>query len=67
MTAHTPSIRYGKQGVDGINIVYREAAATTSPAVLLLHGFPSSPHMVRTSWSFCASWSRSKLQSVGNE
>ena len=55
MTVHTPTIRYGKQDVDGINIVYREAGATTSPAVLLMHGFPSSPHMVRRSWSFCAS------------
>ncbi len=47
MTAHTPSIRYGKQDVDGINIFYREAGSTTSPAVLLMHGFPSSSHMFR--------------------
>jgi pimeloyl-ACP methyl ester carboxylesterase len=47
MTAHTPSVRYGKQDIDGINIFYREAGSTTSPAVLLMHGFPSSSHMFR--------------------
>ena len=47
MTEHIPSIRYSKQDVDGINIFYREAGSPTSPAVLLLHGFPSSSHMFR--------------------
>jgi len=33
--------------VDGLNIFYREAGADTSPALLLLHGFPTSSHMFR--------------------
>ena len=34
-------------GVDGLKIFYREAGADTSPALLLLHGFPTSSHMFR--------------------
>ncbi|HTW88217.1 MAG TPA: alpha/beta hydrolase [Candidatus Binataceae bacterium] len=33
--------------VDGINIFYREAGSSEAPAVLLLHGFPTSSHMFR--------------------
>jgi len=33
--------------VDGLKIFYREAGAITSPALLLLHGFPTSSHMFR--------------------
>ena len=33
--------------VDGINLFYRQAGATSAPAVLLLHGFPTSSHMFR--------------------
>jgi len=33
--------------VNGINIFYREAGNPHSPAVLLLHGFPTSSHMFR--------------------
>ena len=33
--------------VDGLKIFYREAGAATSPALLLLHGFPTSSHMFR--------------------
>src|SRR5215467_9791610 len=33
--------------VHGLKIFYREAGADTSPAVLLLHGFPTSSHMFR--------------------
>ena len=33
--------------VDRLKIFYREAGADTSPAVLLLHGFPTSSHMFR--------------------
>ena len=32
---------------DNINIFYREAGERSKPAVLLLHGFPSSSHMFR--------------------
>src|SRR4051812_41962542 len=33
--------------VDGVSVFYREAGDVRSPAVLLLHGFPSSSHMFR--------------------
>ena len=39
--------RYRIVDVDGLNIFYREAGADTSPALLLLHGFPTSSHMFR--------------------
>ena len=33
--------------VDGLNIFYREAGPRDAPALLLLHGFPTSSHMFR--------------------
>ena len=33
--------------VDGVEIFYREAGPTDGPAVVLLHGFPTSSHMFR--------------------
>src|SRR5262249_14486738 len=39
--------RYRVVEVDGLKIFYREAGAVTSPALLLLHGFPTSSHMFR--------------------
>ena len=39
--------RYCVVEVDGLKIFYREAGADTSPALLLLHGFPTSSHMFR--------------------
>jgi pimeloyl-ACP methyl ester carboxylesterase len=33
--------------IDGVNIFYREAGPSDAPVVLLLHGFPTSSHMVR--------------------
>jgi pimeloyl-ACP methyl ester carboxylesterase len=47
MDAHETSLRYRRQDVDGLNIFYREAGSPTAPAVLLLHGFPTSSHMFR--------------------
>lgn len=47
MTTHDASIRYRKQDVDGLTIFFREAGSPTAPAILLLHGFPSSSHMFR--------------------
>src|SRR5499425_3353732 len=40
-------IRYQHATVDGFKIFYREAGPTTTPTVLLLHGFPTSSHMFR--------------------
>ncbi|HLJ89895.1 MAG TPA: alpha/beta hydrolase [Candidatus Angelobacter sp.] len=38
---------YRTANVDGNNIFYREAGAKSAPAILLLHGFPTSSHMFR--------------------
>src|ERR1700748_1263799 len=45
--AATPQVRYRRKTVDGIGIFYREAGDPGRPAVVLLHGFPSSSHMFR--------------------
>jgi pimeloyl-ACP methyl ester carboxylesterase len=39
--------RYHYAAVDGSKIFYREAGPKTAPAILLLHGFPTSSHMFR--------------------
>jgi pimeloyl-ACP methyl ester carboxylesterase len=38
---------YRTTTVDGLRIFYREAGRPEAPAVLLLHGFPTSSHMFR--------------------
>jgi pimeloyl-ACP methyl ester carboxylesterase len=40
-------VRYRHVVVDGTKIFYREAGPKTAPAILLLHGFPTSSHMFR--------------------
>src|SRR5215472_10344457 len=45
--AVVPVTHYRMIKVDGINLFYREAGAGSAPAVLLLHGFPTSSHMFR--------------------
>ncbi len=40
-------ISYKHAVVDGHRIFYREAGPRTAPAILLLHGFPTSSHMFR--------------------
>lgn len=47
MDTYDTSLRYRRQDVDGLNIFYREAGLPSAPAVLLLHGFPTSSHMFR--------------------
>jgi pimeloyl-ACP methyl ester carboxylesterase len=39
------STRYRTVTIDGLNVFYREAGPPDAPAVLLLHGFPSSSRM----------------------
>jgi pimeloyl-ACP methyl ester carboxylesterase len=39
--------RYKNIKIDGLNIFYREAGSSDNPAILLLHGFPTSSHMYR--------------------
>ncbi|HJZ73360.1 MAG TPA: alpha/beta hydrolase [Vicinamibacterales bacterium] len=43
----TNVIRYNRVDVDGFGVAYREAGPATGPALLLLHGFPTSSHMFR--------------------
>jgi pimeloyl-ACP methyl ester carboxylesterase len=40
-------VRHRRVIVDGLEVFYREAGHTGAPAVLLLHGFPTSSHMFR--------------------
>jgi len=40
-------IHYRTATVDGQKVFYREAGPAQAPALLLLHGFPSSSHMFR--------------------
>ena len=41
------AVRHRQVRVDGLDIFYREAGRPDAPAVLLLHGFPTSSHMFR--------------------
>lgn len=44
----TPSpTRHRSVRIDGIEVFYREAGPERAPAILLLHGFPTSSHMFR--------------------
>lgn len=47
--AATPAqpVRYRTVLVDGVEIFFRDAGPRDAPAVLLLHGFPTSSHMFR--------------------
>lgn len=47
MIRNDASTHYRTIDVDGLNIFYREAGASSAPAILLLHGFPTSSHMFR--------------------
>ena len=40
-------IAYRRIAVDSIKIFYREAGRSNTPALLLLHGFPTASHMFR--------------------
>ena len=41
------AIKYKRVDVDGFGVAYREAGPVNRPALLLLHGFPTSSHMFR--------------------
>lgn len=41
------TIHYRTASIDGVDIFYREAGSPDRPAVVLLHGFPTSSHMYR--------------------
>ena len=40
-------MKYNKIQVEDCRVFYREAGSPEKPAILLLHGFPSSSHMFR--------------------
>ncbi len=40
-------VRYKSAVIDGVEIAYREAGPEGAPAIILLHGFPTSSHMYR--------------------
>jgi pimeloyl-ACP methyl ester carboxylesterase len=42
-----PQVNYRTANVDGVDVFYREAGRKDAPALLLLHGFPTSSHMFR--------------------
>lgn len=49
-TATAPAaeqVRYRTVDIDGVEVFYREAGPADAPALLLLHGFPTSSHMFR--------------------
>jgi pimeloyl-ACP methyl ester carboxylesterase len=41
------AVHYRSVKVDGLNVFYREAGPIGAPAILLLHGYPSSSYMFR--------------------
>ncbi len=41
------SVLYKSKEIEGINIFYREAGNPKNPALILLHGFPTSSHQYR--------------------
>jgi len=43
----TPITHHRTVKIDGINMFYRDAGPVDAPAVVLLHGFPTSSHMFR--------------------
>lgn len=46
-TTASGQVNYRTAEVDGVEIFYREAGPKYAPALLLLHGFPTSSHMFR--------------------
>src|SRR4051812_40200620 len=41
------TVRYRTISIDGVKVFYREAGAADAPAIVLLHGFPTSSNMFR--------------------
>jgi pimeloyl-ACP methyl ester carboxylesterase len=45
--ANATPVRHHTVKIDGVDVFYREAGRKDAPAILLLHGFPTSSHMYR--------------------
>ena len=46
-TANQPVVRYKTARINDLDIFYREAGPSGAPAIILLHGFPTSSNMFR--------------------
>jgi pimeloyl-ACP methyl ester carboxylesterase len=46
-TANQPVVRYHTARINDLDIFYREAGSPDAPAIILLHGFPTSSNMFR--------------------
>jgi len=46
-SARLPVVYHRSMEIDGVKLAYRESGPAGAPAVLLLHGFPTSSHMFR--------------------
>lgn len=46
-TRALPVVHHRTATLDGVEVFYRESGPADGPAVLLLHGFPTSSHMFR--------------------
>ncbi|HVL23474.1 MAG TPA: alpha/beta hydrolase [Thermomicrobiales bacterium] len=46
-TPMQPPVHHRRRTVDGIELFYREAGDPAAPAIVLLHGFPTSSYMFR--------------------
>jgi pimeloyl-ACP methyl ester carboxylesterase len=42
-----PVVHYRSENIAGTDIFYREAGSVDAPAIVLMHGFPTSSHMFR--------------------
>jgi pimeloyl-ACP methyl ester carboxylesterase len=47
MASTAPQTKFSTISADGVEVFYRSAGSASAPAILLLHGFPSSSHMFR--------------------
>jgi pimeloyl-ACP methyl ester carboxylesterase len=47
--------------VDGVGVFYREAGPKNAPAIVLLHGFPSSSREFDTLIPLLAKWAKAEL------
>lgn len=45
--AASPQVTYHTKKINGVDVFYREAGPKNAPAIVLLHGFPTSSHMFR--------------------
>jgi pimeloyl-ACP methyl ester carboxylesterase len=45
--AAAPVVHYRTASIEGVNVFYREAGPANAPAIVLLHGFPTSSNMYR--------------------